>query len=115
MQDEQDANVDLAQLRSVTGGDLALEQEICRLFFDTAERCIFILEATFPHDEDRRWEDTLHEMKGAAINIGARGLVGLCHEAESIPPEEQSRRQRIVQSIQDEYGTVKRYVLAIGY
>lgn len=56
------------RMMEITGGDKALETELLTLFLETAESVLRRLEA------GENWQKTVHELKGAAANIGLDAL-----------------------------------------
>ncbi len=76
--------VDLDHLLSFTDGDLELESELSVLFVSSAEayfdRMSRSLQAGTP------WTSSVHALKGASANLGARRLAALARSAEHQPP-----------------------------
>ena len=76
--------VDLDHLLSFTDGDLELESELSVLFLSSAEayfdRMSRSLQAGTP------WTSSVHALKGASANLGARRLAALARAAEHQPP-----------------------------
>ena len=76
--------VDLDHLLSFTDGDLELESELSVLFLSSAEayfdRMSRSLQAGTP------WTSSVHALKGASANLGARRLAALARSAEHQPP-----------------------------
>jgi CheY-like chemotaxis protein/HPt (histidine-containing phosphotransfer) domain-containing protein len=76
--------VDMDHLLSFTDGDLELESELSVLFLSSAEayfdRMSRSLQAGTP------WTSSVHALKGASANLGARRLAALARSAEHQPP-----------------------------
>jgi CheY-like chemotaxis protein len=76
--------VDMDHLLSFTDGDLELESELSVLFLSSAEayfdRMGRSLQAGTP------WGSSVHALKGASANLGARRLAALARSAEHQPP-----------------------------
>jgi CheY-like chemotaxis protein/HPt (histidine-containing phosphotransfer) domain-containing protein len=76
--------VDMDHLLSFTDGDLELESELSVLFLSSAEayfdRMSRSLQAGTP------WTSSVHALKGASANLGARRLAALARTAEHQPP-----------------------------
>jgi len=83
--------LDLAQLRTFTAGDAALEREIATLFATTAAE---YLAAMVPAGPDRAWQEAAHTLKGSARSVGAARLAGLAAEAEALVGGEADPAQR---------------------
>lgn len=76
---------DKARLEEITGGDVELERTLLSLFAATAESVLARLQA----GED--WATTVHELKGAAANLGAEALHQKCAELQHALPAEAER------------------------
>jgi CheY-like chemotaxis protein len=76
--------VDMDHLLSFTDGDRELESELSVLFLSSAEayfdRMSRSLQAGTP------WTSSVHALKGASANLGARRLAALAGSAEHQPP-----------------------------
>jgi CheY-like chemotaxis protein len=76
--------VDMDHLLSFTDGDLELESELSVLFLSSAEayfdRMSRSLHAGTP------WTSSVHALKGASANLGARRLAALARASEHQPP-----------------------------
>ncbi len=68
--------INQTRIIEITGGDKELEKELLTLFTDTAESTLRRLEA------GENWQRTIHELKGAAANIGLDELHQRCAEIE---------------------------------
>jgi len=64
------------RMMEITGGDKALETELLTLFLETANSTLMRLQA------GENWQRTVHELKGAAANIGMDVLHHRCAEIE---------------------------------
>ena len=73
--------IDLTRLRSITGGDVETEKMLLRLFLETANRILNELE------KGQNWRARVHELKGAAANLGLNSLHIACQAAEENEPQ----------------------------
>ncbi len=80
--DREVAPVDLDHLLMFTEGNMDEERELLDLFFDQAELSVLELRASLEDEAQERWKKAAHRMKGAAANLGANALSGLCASAE---------------------------------
>jgi HPt (histidine-containing phosphotransfer) domain-containing protein len=68
--------INQTRMMEITGGDKELEKELLTLFLQTAESTLQRLEI------GENWQKTVHELKGAAANIGMDTLHHRCAEIE---------------------------------
>ncbi len=78
------AVVDLDHLARYTGGDVALNAEILRLFDDQANEVVAKLESILEARDAKSWKLAIHTLKGAARGIGAFALGDAAAAAEPI-------------------------------
>lgn len=71
--------IDLAQLKTMTGGDVELAREVLEIFKHQSEVWGRMLVADAPNEQ---WADAAHSIKGAARSIGAMALGEVCNTAE---------------------------------
>ncbi len=78
----------------ITGGDKELEKELLTLFLETANSTLMRLQA------GENWQRTVHELKGAAANIGMNELHQKSAEIEHKTPTD-SEKQTFFAVIRD--------------
>jgi len=78
--------VDLDHLDRYTGGDIALNAEILRLFDHQAGELIARLNAVLEAKDAKSWAEIAHALKGAALGIGAFAFADAAANAEPINP-----------------------------
>jgi|GEM_PF-3518863 len=91
--------LNLQQLRKLTQGDVAIEQELAVLFCATAERCLASLQASAADaGKGAQWPLLLHELRGAALNLYAQELAELCRQYEPLAtvPQRQSAASELL-------------------
>ena len=69
--------IDLTRLRSITDGDKETEQMLLNMFYDTSCRILADLQ-----NHNGEWKLLVHELRGAAANMGLDLLAEACQEAE---------------------------------
>ncbi len=103
---------DITHLREMTDGDAELEAELMQYFDSTIERT----SQRLTHTDIAEWKSALHELRGAAMSIGAQKLGAYCQEGESHPPTEikaQSEyRQNLATLIQQTLDALKNLLSA---
>jgi HPt (histidine-containing phosphotransfer) domain-containing protein len=72
--------IELSRLRSFSGGDPALEHELCTLYLATADRYLEAMASALRGQAD--WSSTAHALKGASANLGAVEVARLAAAAE---------------------------------
>jgi HPt (histidine-containing phosphotransfer) domain-containing protein len=85
------AAVDLDHLARYTGGDVALNAEILRLFDSQASELVQKLQTIIEARDARSWKVAIHTLKGAARGIGAFTLGDAAAAAEPIDPASDSQ------------------------
>jgi CheY-like chemotaxis protein len=76
--------VDMDHLLSFTDGDLELESELSVLFLSSAEAYFERMSRSL--QTGTPWTSSVHALKGASANLGARRLAALARSAELRPP-----------------------------
>ena len=76
--------VDLAHLATYTGGDAALNAEVLQLFLDQSAQLLRELTSVLETQDQTRWHEITHSLKGAARGIGAFPLADAAAEAEPV-------------------------------
>jgi PAS domain S-box-containing protein len=80
--EDEEAPVDMEQLRLFTDGDPAEEKALAELFLEQAQEMIVILENSTGSDKNDAWKSAAHRFKGSSGNLGASKLYQLCKHAE---------------------------------
>ncbi len=99
------------RLEMVCGGNDEVRQELVGLFIAAIERTINILSGldgdnantaddTENHDSEK-YRTALHELKGAAQNLGFDNISDICLTAESLPYTAQNT-QNVISNLQTE-------------
>ncbi len=70
--------VDFAHLEAYTLNDVAIMEEVLRLFQHQCELWVQLLST-----DHEGWRDAAHTIKGAALGIGANALAAVAGEAET--------------------------------
>lgn len=78
--------VDIAHLSRYTGGDVALNAEVLRLFVGQAKDLVGQLDSVIESGDAKSWKMVTHSLKGAARGIGAFAMADAAAAAEPINP-----------------------------
>lgn len=78
--------IDIDHLLSFTDGDVELEGELSALFLSSAEAYFEKMSRSL--QTGTAWRSSVHALKGASANLGARRLAALAQAAEHHPPAE---------------------------
>ena len=107
------AAVDLTHLARYTGGDVALNAEILRLFDSQASELVVRLQSILDARDARSWKEVSHTLKGAARGIGAFGLGDAAAAAEPIDPSADSiTAAAALQALQSNTSAVQYFIRA---
>lgn len=99
--------LDIKRLRDITAGNQEIEQELFRLFDQTANRCLGNLEKSISDVE--AWKQAAHELKGAAANMGALKLLEISKKAEVLFDLSQNEKNVMIESIRDAIEEFKQF------
>lgn len=103
--------VDLEHLNKYTGGDLALNGEILRLFQKQATDMTLQLQASMEAGDNEGWFDAAHTLKGAAKGIGAFALAETVAEAEKLQPQtDRAKAQAALATMKSRAGLVHMFI-----
>jgi HPt (histidine-containing phosphotransfer) domain-containing protein len=107
------AAVDLAHLARYTGGDVALNAEILRLFDNQISEMVVRLQSILDARDAKSWKEVTHTLKGAARGIGAFGLGDAAAAAEPIDPSADSTTAAAaLQALQSKTSAVQYFIKA---
>lgn len=102
--------VDLANLRTITGGDPSVERELFTIFIESAAECLSALQAnTGPAGSDE-WRRQAHAFKGISHALGATHLGDLCRAAQHCDPQNLDEKARLANAITAEHDRVVVFV-----
>lgn len=90
--------INLDRLNDITGGDETMNQTLLALFNKTFNRCLSAIEGldvTNPEAAQKPWHDAIHELKGAAGNLGFDELFEVCKNYDMQPVNEQLKSELI--------------------
>jgi len=105
--------VDLNHLARYTGGDLALNSEILRLFDAQTSEMVGRLQAILDSRDTKSWKEITHTLKGAARGIGAFPFADAAAAAEPIDPAlDRSSAALAVQALQTRGEAVSAFIKA---
>jgi HPt (histidine-containing phosphotransfer) domain-containing protein len=105
------AAVDLDHLARYTGGDVALNSEILRLFDGQASELVQQLQGILEARDAKSWKLAIHTLKGAARGIGAFSLGDAAAAAEPIDPASDSKTaSAAIQDLETKAGAVRAFI-----
>jgi HPt (histidine-containing phosphotransfer) domain-containing protein len=76
--------VDMEHLARYTGGDVALNAEVLRLFDSQANDLVARLRSILDARDARSWKEVTHTIKGAARGIGAFAMANAAAKLEPL-------------------------------
>lgn len=100
--------LDMRAFRQAIGHDEEMEQVLLQLFIECSDEALATLR---PTADDKIWHDSLHQMKGAALNIGATALVNVITRSDTIAVDAIEERQAALSELQSCYGELRGYVM----
>jgi HPt (histidine-containing phosphotransfer) domain-containing protein len=93
-----DPVVDMEHLARYTGGDVALNAEVLRLFDSQANVLVARLRSILDARDAKSWKEVTHTLKGAARGIGA---FAMADAAARLEPLDLSDRETALSGISD--------------
>lgn len=97
-----DQPVNFDSLRALTGGDIALETELFKVFITSSAECVTGLRSACTEKNGVTWRKHAHALKGNAFNLGADRLGALCKKAESGDQAATDDKIKMLASIEEE-------------
>ena len=102
--------INLDHLAMFTDGDPDVEAELFKLFIGQAEIAMKRFEKSHTTNNNDEWRATAHKFKGAAANLGAEKLSGLCSIAEMHFEEGKENKQEYLNAIKLAYKELENYM-----
>lgn len=99
---EEEAPVDMEQLRMFTDGDLEEEKMLSELFLSQAWEMVETLQQNVGEGKYEAWKSAAHRFKGASGNLGAMKLHHLCKRAELHAEDKLPGKQEMLAAIRAE-------------
>ncbi|PCJ96613.1 MAG: hypothetical protein COA45_10910 [Zetaproteobacteria bacterium] len=99
-ENQQEQVIDISHFEMFTDGDPALEKELLDLFFSQAELGLSELQESLDENNNDRWEQAAHRLKGAAANLGAALLASACEKAEDGHKKDNTDKEEMLTNIQ---------------
>jgi HPt (histidine-containing phosphotransfer) domain-containing protein len=104
------AAVDLAAFHELTGGDVSLERKLFKDFLISSMGCLHAMQKNWSKGTELAWQQQAHALKGICLNLGADRLGKLCKQAQDSSTAEPTKKLELLQAIQNELESVKRYL-----
>ncbi len=108
----QDRPVNIAHLETFTDGDPEIERELFSLFSEQAVLALEKLTEACNDNAQDEWRAAAHKFKGAAANLGAARLSGLCYEAETGYQAPEKEKLSLLSAIRGGYEEVQIFLSA---
>lgn len=109
---DEEAPVDMEQLRLFTDGDPAEEKALFELFFEQAQEMLDILKNSTSADKNAAWKSAAHRFKGSSGNLGANKLHLICKKAENHFEDNEPSKSSILSEIEQEMQRVQAFFAA---
>lgn len=94
--------IDFNLLHGLTGGNAQLEQELLKIFLESADECLAGLRLSLAQDEAAGWKQHAHAFKGICLNLGANNLGILCRQAQEDYRAPQDNKRTLLHAIETE-------------
>ena len=111
---ENQAPLDLTQLRTFTDGDAVAEKELIGIFVKQSDENLRVLKENCIDGTCKAWVEAAHMFKGAAAGVGAGKLSQLCGQAQHLPDAKAIERLALVRLIESEYARTKNHLKTMG-
>ncbi len=94
-------------LEELTQGNKELKQELLKLFFDGMGKNLPLLhDLSSSVEEDKRWKEIIHEVKGSSLSLGFANLTEKCRQAEQIPAASVDEKKAILQGMEQDIASL---------
>ncbi len=103
--------VDLANLRSMTDGDVDMEKILFEEFFSSFNSSISVLQENFGEGATETWRKESHALKGISLNLGAMNLGELCKKAQDESDASADAKGELLKDIKTEYEMVRLFLM----
>ena len=105
-----DAVIDLEHLARYTGGDVALNGEILRLFETQTSELVASLRAILDARDEKSWKEVTHTIKGAARGVGAFAMADAAAQCELLGIVDPNITQMAIAKLKSETEAVQAFV-----
>jgi HPt (histidine-containing phosphotransfer) domain-containing protein len=107
-----DAVIDLEHLARYTGGDVALNAEILRLFDTQTSELVAGLRAILDARDEKSWKEVTHTIKGAARGVGAFAMADAAAQCELLGIVDPGVTEMAIAKLKSETEAVQAFVKA---
>lgn len=104
--------VNLENLREMTGGDPALENELFGVYLQASDDCLKALKDSTGGGKEEIWRTQAHAWKGMSLNLGAEALGSLCAQAQTNHTQAEAQKKDLLAQMEAEYEKVKAFLRA---
>lgn len=108
------APFDIAELRANIGCDSDTERMLLSMFVETCSESLRQLKQRFPSADDAEydqlWKTLMHQMKGAALNLGAADLSRIAASAQQQFEADLAVKRRLLADAEQAFAVVRDYI-----
>lgn len=94
--------LNLSNLRNSIGDDRELEQELFEEFRTSTLQLLEDLAASCQTENNEKWRQTAHALKGIAANLGAVRMAEICRTAQTSAEEGMDTKKFLTETIRAE-------------
>lgn len=109
-----DTPIDMARIRLFSHGKKEREIYVASVFLEQIYEIRALLQAQCTDGINRKWQDSLHTLKGSAGNMGAASLQALCAEGEALKDCNAEKRRELLYAIEAEMDRVIQFMHTEG-
>jgi len=106
--------LDLTELRRNIGNDRETERFLLSEFLSSASESLALLETQMPdaadEEYDQIWKSHMHQIKGAALNLGAPHLADIAAQAQCAYAAEPALKRQILEEVQKAFAVLGDYI-----
>src|SRR5689334_5075249 len=102
--------IDLQHLARYTGGDVALNAEILRLFETQTSELVASLRTILDARDEKSWKEVTHTIKGAARGVGAFAMADAAAQCELLGIVDPGITQMAIAKLKSETEAVQDFV-----
>ena len=107
--------IDIQLLIKNMGGSDRILPKLFELFVESCTTSIHRMEVALSDNDIKAWVAAAHELKGAALNVTARRIATLCHEAEHVAELKKKEGAALLYHLNKEAALVRQEIAALGW
>ena len=102
--------IDMAHLHMFTDGNVEEEQALFTLFLERADETMMQLTIALDANDNEHWRKSIHLLKGASGNLGAKGLYTFCEQTETNFAAPATSKRDTLASISNELASIRHFI-----